>query len=238
LAPSNASKAGFAIFVGAVQLAIVVVVSEVIDPIASSPHIFSTGNETGYTYSVSSNYISDLGANCLPSGACYIPPSALLFDSSVVVLGLTLLICAYYLNRAFRWMPATLLVAIAGLGAIGVGVFPETTGIVHEIPSLVAFLFAGLSAIASYKLQKKPLGYLSVVLGALTIASLILALPTTWQFRLLPGSQNYLGLGPGGIERLVFYPTILWAISFGSHMMATEDKPQGAPKSGPQTGRK
>jgi hypothetical membrane protein len=227
LASSNASKAGLAIFVGAVQFAILVVVSEVIYTTASSPHIFGTGNETGYTYSVASNYISDLGANCLPSGACYIPPSALLFDSSVVILGLTLLICAYYLHRAFRWLPATLLVAITGLGAIGVGVFPETTGIIHEIVSLVAFLFVGLSAIASYKLQKKPLGYLSVILGVLTIASLILAVPSAWQFR-LPGSSSgfYLGLGAGGIERLVFYPAILWAISFGSHLMATEDKPR------------
>jgi hypothetical membrane protein len=223
---SNASKAGLAIFVGAVQFAILLVVSEVIYSTASSPHIFGTGNETGYTYSVASNYISDLGANCLPSGACYIPPSALLFDSSVVVLGLAFLICAYYLHRAFRWMPATLLVAITGLGAIGVGVLPETAGIIHEVPSLVTFLFAGLSAIASYKLQKKPLGYISFILGVLTIVSLILALPTTWEFRLLPGSQNYLGLGDGGIERLVFYPALLWAISFGSHLMATEDKPR------------
>jgi len=226
LALSNASKAGLAIFVGAVQLAIVVVVSEVIDSIASSPYIFSTGNETGYTYSVASNYISDLGANCLPSGACYIPPSALLFNSSVVVLGLTFLICAYYLHRAFRWMPATLLVAITGLGAIGVGVLPETAGIIHEVPSLVTFLFAGLSAIASYKLQKKPLRYISVILGVLTLVSLILALPATWEYRLLPGNQNYLGLGAGGIERLVFYPALLWAISFGSYLMATEDKPR------------
>jgi len=227
LALSNASKAGLAIFVGAVQFAILLVISEVIYTTASSPHIFGTGNETGYAYSVASNYISDLGANCLPSGACYIPPSALLFDSSVVILGLTLLICAYYLHRAFRWMPATLLVAITGLGAIGVGVFPETMAGPHEIFSLVTFLFVGLSAIASYRLQKKPLGYLSVILGVLTIASLILAVPATWQFRMTASSSGfYLGLGIGGIERLVAYPAILWAIAFGSHLMATEDKPR------------
>lgn len=78
MALSNASRAGFAIFVGAVQFAILVVVSEIIDSTASSPHIFSTGNETGYTYSVASNYISDLGASCPPNGACYFPPSAVL----------------------------------------------------------------------------------------------------------------------------------------------------------------
>jgi len=226
LALSDASKSGLAIFLGAVQFALLVVVSEIIDSTASSPHIFGTGNETGYTYSVASNFISDLGANCsFPSGACYFPPSAFLFDSSVVILGLTLLISAYYLHRAFRWMPGTLLLAIAGLGAIGVGVFPETTGVLHEIVSLVAFLFTGLSAIASIKLQKKPLGYLSVILGVLTIVGLILAVASSQT--LLAGARGtYLGLGAGGIERLVFYPAILWAIGFGSHLMATGDKPR------------
>ena len=113
------------------------------------------------------------------------------------------------------------------LGAVGVGVFPETMAVPHEIFSLVTFLFVGLSTIASYKLQKKPLGYLSVILGVLTIASLILAVPTTWQYRLTASSSGfYLGLGIGGIERLVFYPELIWAISFGSHLMATEDKPR------------
>jgi len=95
----------------------------------------------------------------------------------------------------------------------------------HEIFSLVTFLFAGLSAIASYSLQKKPLGYLSVILGVLTIASLILAVSSSQT--LLAGARGtYLAFGAGGIERLIFYPAILWAISFGSHLMATEDKPR------------
>ena len=84
MALSNAPRSGLAVFLGAVQFAFLVVVSEIIDSTASSPHIFGTGNETGYTYSVASNFISDLGANCsFPSGSCYFPPSALLFDSSV-----------------------------------------------------------------------------------------------------------------------------------------------------------
>jgi hypothetical protein len=54
----------------------------------------------------------------------------------------------------------------------------------------------------------------------LTIASLVLVVPTVLPNR----SSSYLGFGSGGIERLVFYPAILWALSFGSHLMATEDK--------------
>lgn len=223
MALSNAAKSGVAIFVGAVQFTILLVLSEIIDSTAASPHVFGTGNETGYTYSVAQNYISDLGANCGNGGSCYIPPSALLFNSSVVLLGVLVLISAYYLHRSFRWMPATILVAIAGLGAAGVGVFPETAGVVHDIVSLIVFLFAGLSAIVTYKLQKAPMSYLSVVLGVLTLVSLALSVPA-----LLPGrvSGFYLGIGAGGLERMIFYPAILWAISFGVHLMATEDKPR------------
>jgi hypothetical protein len=56
----------------------------------------------------------------------------------------------------------------------------------------------------------------------LAIASLILAAPTVLPHR----SSSYLGIGSGGIERLVFYPALLWALSFGSHLTATEDKPR------------
>lgn len=84
----------------------------------------SFGYLHGYAYSVSTNYVSDLGANCPSSGPCYIPPSALLFDSSIALMGLLILLGAYFLHRAFKWTPATALVALAGVGALGVGLFP------------------------------------------------------------------------------------------------------------------
>jgi len=105
------------------------------------------------------------------------------------------------------------LVALAGVGAMGVGVFPETTGIWHGIFSLVVFLFAGLSAIVTYRFQKKPMAYFSVILGVMTLIALFLYVPNI-----------YLGLGPGGMERMIVYPALLWAIGFGGHLMALEDK--------------
>ncbi len=201
MALSNASKAGVAIFVGAVQYTIFWILSEV---------IYSANVVGGY--SESSNYISDLGANCPSSGPCYIPPSALLYNSTIVILGLLVLVGAFYLHRAFRWKPAAGVIALAGIGAIGVGVFPETSGDLHVIFSLITFLFAGLSAVVTARFQKKPLSLFSVILGLVTLLALIAYI-----------GGEYAGLGAGGMERVVVLPVLVWAIGFGGHLMAIDE---------------
>ena len=210
MALSNAAKSGVAIFVGAVQFSILLVVSEII---YSTNGTNPSSPAAPYGYSVSANYISDLGATCPATGTCYIPPSAMVFDTSVALLGLMVLAGAYFFHRAFRWMPATALIAMTGVGALGVGLFPETTGVWHVLFSFITFFFAGLSAIVAYRYQKPPMSYFSVVLGVVTLAALFLS-----------AANADLGLGAGGIERMVAYPTMLWAIGFGGHMMAIEDK--------------
>jgi hypothetical membrane protein len=198
MALSNASKAGVAIFVGAVQFSIGLILAEIYYP----------------GYSVANNYVSDLGATCNTTCIIYQPTSTV-FNSSIVLLGLLILVGAYFLQRAFHWKPATVLISLAGVGALGVGLFPETTGIWHSIFSLIVFLFAGLSAIVAARFQKKPMFYFSIVLGLTTLAALVLYV-----------GSNYLGLGPGGMERMVVYPVLLWAVAFGGHMMSAEDWPE------------
>ena len=207
---SNAAKSGVAIFVGTVQFGVLLVVSEII---YSANGTNGYGYVNGYAYSVSTNYVSDLGATCSGNGACYIPPSALLFDSSMALLGLLVILGAYFLHKAFRWTPATVFIALAGVGSLGVGLAPETTGILHSVFSLMVFLFAGLSAVVTFEFQKKPMAYFSVLLGVVSLVALVLYIPGI-----------YLGLGPGGMERMVVYPALLWSIGFGGHLMALEDK--------------
>jgi len=212
MALSNAAKSGVAVFVGAVQFGVLLIVSEIL---YSGNGTNSYGYTHGYAYSVFTNYVSDLGATCPSKGACYIPPSAMLFDSSIALMGLLIVVGAYFLHKAFRWTPASVMVALSGVGALGVGLAPETTGIWHGIFSLMVFLFAGLSAIVTYRFQKKPMAYFSVILGVATLIALALYVPNI-----------YLGLGPGGMERMVVYPALLWSIAFGGHLMALEDKPK------------
>jgi hypothetical membrane protein len=201
---SNAAKAGAAIFVGTLQFGIFLLVSEILYS------AYGTGG-----YSVSANFVSDLGANCPNGGACYVPPSSVLFDTSTAILGVAFLAGSYFIERAFRWNPATILLALAGIGSLGVGLFPETTGIFHSIFILVAFLFAGLSAVLLSRFQKKPMSYFAIILGLTTLAMLALVI-----------AGVNLGLGNGGIERMVIYPVLLSFVGLGGHLMATEDPPQ------------
>jgi hypothetical membrane protein len=194
LALSNASKAGVAIFAGAVQFSIGLILAEIYYP----------------NYNVSTNYVSDLGAPCTPN-PCLVNQPSTVFNSSIVLLGLTILVGAFFLQRAFHWKPATAMIALAGIGALGVGLFPETTGNLHGIFSLILFLFAGLSAVVTARFQKSPMFYFSIVLGFVTLGALLLFVGSV-----------YLGLGPGGMERMIVYPVLLWSVAFGGHLMATE----------------
>jgi hypothetical membrane protein len=214
LALSNAAKAGTAFFLGAVQYGIFLIISEVVYSAYGPLNTPGSGNTTGYVYSVYANAISDLGANCRT--ACTAVPSAYIFDSTVAVLGLLVIVGAYYLQRAFAFKPATVTATLAGIGAVGVGLFPETTGVWHGIFSLIVFLFAGLSAIIGARFQRPPMFYFSIILGLGTLAALVLYV-----------GSNYLGLGQGGMERMIVYPVLLWVIGFGGHLMAMDD-PQKA----------
>jgi hypothetical membrane protein len=105
--------------------------------------------------------------------------------------------------------------ALAAIGTIGIGLFPESTGIVHDIFTLIAFLFAGLAGLVAARLAKKPFFYFSIVLGISTLIAL---------FFYVGGLD--LGLGPGGMERIVIYPVLLLAVGFGGHLMGQEDWPK------------
>ena len=99
---------------------------------------------------------------------------------------------------------------LSSIGALGVALFPETAGPVHAIFSLIVFLFGGLAAVASFQLEELPMNYLSILLGAVSLTALGLTI-----------SGTNLGLGPGGMERMIAYPALFWLIGFGSHLMKT-----------------
>jgi hypothetical membrane protein len=151
-------------------------------------------------YSVSKKVISDLGK----LGAV----SAPVFNASVFVLGLTIVAGAYFLRQMIQNKVFLSLLVLCGIGAMGVGIFPEDFETVHLAVSLMAFLFGALSAIASFKFQKPPLSYFAVILGSISLAALILF-----------GLKIYLSLGIGGMERMIAYPILLWAIGFGGHLI-------------------
>ena len=159
-------------------------------------------------YSVSENFISDLGATCRNDVCKIVEPSATIFNSSVIFLGIMLVAGSYYIHRVFSRIYITILLAITGVGAVGVGAFPETAGILHTIFSLITFLAAGLTILATTKVIKGPMRYFSIVLGIITLIALVLF-----------AADVYLGLGPGGMERLIVYPALMWALILGGYLV-------------------
>ncbi len=151
-------------------------------------------------YKTSSNYISDLGVGS----------SSLVFNSSISILGLLILAASYLSLKSFDSRLFSAILALIGFGAVGVGLFPKTNPTLHAISAFAVFFFGAVAAIFAYKFEKAPFSYLSAVMGVLSLASLPLFFFTDFDF----------GLGPGGIERIVAYPILLWAIAFGGFLMS------------------
>jgi hypothetical membrane protein len=178
--------AGLLLFVGSVQFLIGLVLAEEVYP----------------DYKVSQT-ISSLGR---PG------PSAPIFNSSLFIEGMLVLVAAYFLQKAYHKIPVTALFAAGGISAMGASLFPEDVYNVHLAFSIVSFFVAGLSPFVTLPLQGSPFKYLSISLGTLSFASaIILAIPQLFDF---------VGLPYGAVERIVAYPTLLWVVGFGSQVMS------------------
>jgi len=163
--------------------------------------------ETQYPdYNTGQNYVSDLGN--------LTEPSAAVFNASIILLGLLLLTGVYFLQQAFDFKTLSILLILTAIGAIGVGVFTENAVTAHPLVSLIAFLFGALSSIASYKLLKQPFSIIAIILGLISLTALGLF-----------ATKIYLGLGPGGMERMIAYPILLWGAGFGGYLLSSPEKP-------------
>jgi hypothetical membrane protein len=108
-----------------------------------------------------------------------------------------------------------LFLALSGIGAIGVAIFDmDAFSVVHAGFAVMAFLFGNLAVIISRTMVRPPLSWLFVILGLLGLSALVLM-----------GTDTDLGLGIGGMERLIFYPPMFWALGFGAYLMAGEKDP-------------
>ncbi len=177
-------KAGLLLFAAAVQFVIMLTISEAIYP----------------GYSIANNFISDLGV--------WGRRSAYIFNPSLVILGTLVLIAALIARRVMPMVP-TFLLAVTGIGAIGVGIFNELIIIPHLVFAAMAFCGSGLAELSLVKHLETPFNYISAILGGGTLLAIILMV-----------SGIHLGLGVGGMERMILYPAITFAIGLGGYLMA------------------
>lgn len=169
-------------------------------------------------FSLSENWISDLGVG----------PSALIFNGSVVLLGLLILSATYLQRNNSDFKILNILLVVMAIGTIGIGIFTEDYSYVHGAIAAVAFLFAGFSEIASVKVLKKPLSTISIMLGVLTLVALALYASGMVASGSITSNQAtdsvfFLGLGPGGMERMIVYPALMWLAGFGGHIVTKQE---------------
>ena len=183
-------KAGLLLAIGSIQWFFIVLISEGLYP--------------GYVSSF--HYVSTLGTG----------QTANLYNASTLLLGVCVVTASYLIHR---FKPSRLffaLLLIAGLGAIGLGVFPEDSRPMHGIVTPITLIFGGLAGAFVFKVQSRPLSYLSMILGAGSIAVGLLFI--SYMGLSVESDVMYLGFYKGTLERIVIYPLILWMMTLGSQL--------------------
>jgi hypothetical membrane protein len=189
----NRKIAGLLLFVGVAQFILTKIVLETIYP----------------GYLVGQQAISDLGNWGLAGNF------AAVFSASAILLGVFIMAGAYFNGHGSKNRCFTALLAIAGVGNVVVGVVAENViPSVHSIFALIMFASWAVAALLSYKFVKSPFSYVSVTLGAVSLLMLVLSL-----LGQRVSSSFALGLGMGGMERLVVYPLWLWTLGFGAYLI-------------------
>jgi len=180
----------------------------------------------GSSYSLTNNFISDLGAvHCGTIGAGSLGGSSryvcspwyLVFDVTAVLMGISILLATVLLRTAFPVRRSRtiglILLAFVGIGSIGVGLSPEDTNVgVHVVSALLAFLGGSFALMilgfAMFR-DTRWAGFraYSILSGLVSFVALLLFV-----------TKNDFALGVGGMERLVVAPVLLWGIVVGAHL--------------------
>jgi hypothetical membrane protein len=188
-------QAGTVLIIGAIQFFLAITFAEALFP----------------GYSVGKNSLSYLGGS-IP----LVEPSAMIFNTSVVLFGLLGVLAVYLILKSGGCRLFSLCLLISSIGAIGVGLCPEYTGSIHLFFASTTFLFGSLATIFSYRLGLNiPMVIISMVLGIISLITLIILAV----FGHTPASNPLIAyLGVGGNERLITYPIILYFAALGGYL--------------------
>jgi hypothetical membrane protein len=173
-------------------------------------------------YNLQRNTISDLGNTACGrfNGRFVCSPLHTLMNVSFIILGATMIAGSVLIGHALPPTRARKLgfsfLTIAGVGVVVVGIFPENTvSALHGLGATLPFTIGNVGVIVlglSLALPRA-LRLVTLSLGTIALAALVFY-----------ASSHYLGLGEGGIERLVAYPQTVWLMLLGSYLL-TQGRP-------------
>jgi hypothetical membrane protein len=178
-------------------------------------------------YSLSENYISDLGAVGCGNAAAGLngqtgalcSPLHAVMNTSFVLQGLLIVAGALCVRPLFPtgklWTAALLLTGVSGLGVFVVGLAPEDTMASIHYLGAVENLFCTNAAMTLMGVAMLGWRRETRLMGALTLCAGLIGL---FGFAFL-GMHAYLGLGVGGMERVSAYPFPLWIAAMGALLL-------------------
>lgn len=156
-------------------------------------------------YDITGGAISDLGV---------VPETAVLFNTSLVFIGLANLGGGYLYYRVHRRAWLLIPFGLASVGAVGAGLFPLSSGDAHGLFALLAFVFFNVEALACAARLSGPMRVVSAVAGAVGLAFVVLMVIGD------SGNPGVFGpIGHGGAERMIAYPPMLWLMAIGGYLM-------------------
>ena len=195
--------AGLLLFSGGALLFMTIITAEALYPAA---------------YSTGGNEISDLGST---REGLVLQPSATIFNVGMMLSGLSVAVGSLFVHRSTGRWSVSLPIAVLGLSALTVGIFPGNTGTPHALAAMIAFISGGIAAVSASRVADAPFRYALALLGLMNLVSLA-------AYFTLGDANPFWALGVGGAERWVAYPIILWLMGFGGYLAgrAGEARPQ------------
>jgi len=157
-------------------------------------------------YSVHANTISDL----LAIGST----TSLIGEPLAFAVAVSWMGGAYYLFRKSGKRRLMALNLLPGTGLLLAVLSPENVNIaIHSVGAVIAFIPGPIAAILSYSMIKSPFRYFALSLGSLSLFG------TVMEFGAYETAFFQQTLGPGGWERVIVYPLLIWLIGFGSFLI-------------------
>jgi Predicted membrane protein len=122
-------------------------------------------------YTTHKSMISDLGST-MPPNSIITQPSATIFNLSMMITGILILVGTYFLFRFSGDRLAAVLFGLLGIGALGVGLFPGNVTPQHPIFALLTFVSGGLAAVYSFRIINSTFKFLTLLLGFVSLISI------------------------------------------------------------------
>ena len=175
--------------------------------------VITLGGSIAPGYDYAGGAISDLGV---------IPETAVLFNATLLAVGLLNIAGGYLFYRwhGRSWILVTFVVA--GIGAIGAGLFPLSTGNFHGLSALAGFVFFNLEALAAATVLPRPMNVISAGAGLIGLVFVVLMAIGDAGY-----SAAFGAIGHGGTERMIVYPVMLWLLVLGGYLIAVGSHDDG-----------